>query len=160
LTAFTLWETHLAIRLGVPRSEVASARKLFQQGLDWEVVNKRICWSEAAAVRMAKGMGVALEGPAQDKPEAPEGSLTPAEIEKPQGGAILFEEMVVHRWRFPNKRIIQCRRQDGTMAFVRVRNSKNFRPKLVTGQPMVVRAFRDVNAWALVGTCPRWPGKW
>lgn len=165
---FTIRESFLAERLGLTQRDVAKERKLFEQGRDWDLVEKRVLWSVSAAMQLAAGLGISLPAADLEAPETPGGIPTPPSEEKPQGDTPSMqhtEEMTVVRWRFPNERIIQCRRQDESLVFVRVRSSKNFRPFLSSStstnpKPMVIRAYRDRNGWALSGNCPRWPGKW
>lgn len=165
---FTIRESVLAERLGLTQRDVAKERKLFEQGRDWDMVEKRVLWTLEASMRLAAALDITLLPADLEASEPSGGAGTPATEEKLQDDAPSVqhtEEMTVVRWRFPNERIIQCRRQDGSLVFVRVRSSKNFRPFLSSStasnpKPMTLRAYRDHTAWALVGNCPRWPGKW
>jgi hypothetical protein len=65
------------------------------------------------------------------------------------------EVMEVVKANFVNKRIIQCRRPNNELVYVRVRDAKKYNPRLFSGQPMVVTAKRNGDGWSVEGNGPR-----
>lgn len=82
------------------------------------------------------------------------------------------EELAVVSWpklqadgslrHFPNPYVIQARRDNGELVYVRVTSSRNFCPHARDGTAMRLRAKWDGTpaSWELVGPPPRSPGRW
>lgn len=64
------------------------------------------------------------------------------------------------KWHFINRSVIQCRRENGDLINVIVRDSQNYRPRLQSGAPMTLQALWQNNQWIHVGRDPRSVGRW
>lgn len=67
-----------------------------------------------------------------------------------------------YRQHFPNPAVIQAAFVDDpqTTVFVRVRHSRNYAPRLRSGEPMVLDVLFNGQRWEAAGRAPRFPGRW
>ncbi|TXH46080.1 MAG: hypothetical protein E6Q97_30360 [Desulfurellales bacterium] len=125
--------------------------------------SRRILLTPEGVQVLRTAIGLSSEAKAEKDAPAPE----PEAARKP-----VVETMTVVscRRRFPNgeikhfanPRVIQARRANGEIVFVRVAESRNFIPKLQDGSPMTLEAMWDGEPpnWSLVGRCPRFEGRY
>lgn len=161
-TVFCHPERELAGEYGLSHDLLKATRaEHLKRGSDWEQVGGLICYTGAAATRVLTLLKISPAGPpapgaplplpADSAPNdgapaepVPKNYAAPAEGEERE----LVCSAVVR-----NRRILKAADQ-GNEAWVRVRNSKNFRP----GMPLRAR-FLGGTQWQLVGRGPRWGGK-
>jgi len=134
-----LKEVDLAAKVGLPQKKFRDFRKLSLEPSDWfhEGVGrfKRVWWCDSGLQKIEQQLGIQVS------------RVVP-----------MGETMEVVKANFFNKRVIQCKRANGEVVIVRVRDSKNFAPRKFNGQPMQIRAKRDGGGWAVEGNGPRRKG--
>lgn len=172
--AYPHWESRAGSALGLNRDELRYLRgKHLAEGLDWAVVNRRICLTVGAvkklreAVQQAAGAPIMPEGGevSPDEETGLVGAMTEAlPTEEPALPAkALF---VVWRERFMNDQVIECfpfgtdGREASNRVLVRVKTAKNFaRVHARTGEPFLVECRNEDGKWVAV-RCPRFKGVW
>ena len=163
----------VAEALGIPVSKVRELREQLTEGEHWltdpeDARRKLFTFAGTEKLRALLGLP---PGPGADLPLAAENAPTG----QPGAAVAVLEEVLTVHSRpkmqrdgllshFPNKRLIEARRAGGEIVRVRVQASVNFRPTLISGQPMTFRARRaeGLQVWELAHDqrCPRWPGRW
>jgi hypothetical protein len=156
-------ERELAAALGIAHDVLKEVRvQRLARATDWELVAGIVRYSAAGRAKALAALKIA------EVPPAPPEAVTPAPGEKnasarpaagadsaandgpPARGAV---RELVCLGTVRNRRVIRAR--DGAReVWVRVKDSKNFRPKL----RLPARHLGD-DRWELVGRCPRYPGK-
>jgi hypothetical protein len=63
-------------------------------------------------------------------------------------------------YHFANRFLIQARRPNGEVVYVRVPDSSKFTTRLVSGHPMTLLARWDADQWHLAQRAPRFKGRW
>jgi hypothetical protein len=140
-------ELHLAKQLGIPLKKIRALRPV---GV--ETTGDGVFWPRWLAESFAQSVGGKLTLPEKSAPLDATETLVVVSTSRGTDGR-----------HFPNPNVIQCRRANGTLVFVRVVHSKKYRPKLrLGGEPMTVKARpSDVgNQWLLVGREPAHPAQW
>lgn len=142
------WEARVADWLGLPRKRiVALRRRALREGQHWVVY-------EGQVVFTARGLQLLRDYLSQlgelAKPgEAPDAAPGPAPAGPPQRESV----RVVRT--FPNARLMQAKRKDGSLVLVRVRDNTNF----MAGMAVPVVHDATLNAWQYVGRLPRRKGR-
>lgn len=137
-----------------------------QRATHWDLVKGLVCYNDAgkAALELAlkitaeKNPGAspspapdpALPPPPDSPPNIPSPAAAPKKFEPPKPGEI---RTLVAVAKVRNVRILKARDHD-RVAWVRVKDSKNFRPGM-----QLQAEFVSGEQWLLVGRCPRWNGK-
>ena len=160
---FPVSENDLHTRLGLPRSWFRDVRKSglnglqWVRGVDWHGDNKGVFWTEKAAAEVARAVGAPEPDKAAPAPDPEVETLTvhsqPQRPLRGPGGVIL-------RYHFGNPRIIEARRGNGELVYVRVPDSSKFTTRLVSGEPMTFLARKTSDGWLIDQRAPRWPGRW
>lgn len=132
----------------------------------WDLVKGLVCYSDEGKAALEGALGIGAQKnptanpppPAAETPLAPDSAPNdpppappPKKFVAPKAGEVrtLVAVAIVR-----NRRILKARDQD-RVAWVRVRNSKNFRP----GMELKAR-FVAGEQWDLEGRAPRWGGKY
>ena len=143
-------EDRLAKEIGVARQVLVDLRKEhLKKGEDWEKEGNCIVLTSRGIRRVQDQLGVKVE------------LLSSMEV---SAGMTVqygeFEEMDVIRSGMINPRVVQCRRENGEEVYVRVNDSRNFKPIGNDGRPMKLKARYTKDGWYMEGRCPRYPGRW
>ena len=142
-------EKDLSEQLGVPIKKIRDARPPTAVRHDGE---GGYCWPLDLARAFASHHGIPFEGPEKKTAPAEAETLTVVSLARTPTGH-----------HFANKNLIQAKRANGDLVFVRVVSSAKYRPMLHDGSgPMTLQARRSEagNWWILVGREPRWPARW
>lgn len=140
-------ETELTEQLGISRDAIRALRKKeLTEGIDWTGKNKRIQYTQEAALRIISLAVGSLTSPEEKK----EGGGDPGREAGP-------EELTVVSIARRNVHMLDARKKDGAMVRVKVRSNLNFIPG------MVINA-RPGGEWpdvyVLEGRAPRYRGRW
>lgn len=139
-SGFPVWESSLAVRIGVSRNVVAVAREAsLVQGSDWIFYRRRIVLTDAAAEKLAahfRATPLETNGASEPATHVPE---------------VIFK---VHPRKCANPRILLA--TDGTnLVRVRVKAKEKFRP----GMPIRCTQLGE-GLYQIVGNHPRFNGKY
>lgn len=129
-TTETIWEGHLARRLGIGRAEIRKARNSFSQGQDWWFEGNRVVWTISSLDKLAN---IFAKQGRQDL-LSPETSPGPSLTEKPQPDLTLSASLcspeppiiVSILCPLPNKHYL-CGVLNGRKVAVKVRDNSRYR---------------------------------
>ncbi len=162
---FTVWQSHLASRLGLSIEEIRLAKKGLVEGTDWALVGNRIKFTEKGAQEVAAVLGCSI-------PPAPkllgfgavpvEIPALPSDSEPPKknhaNGAASF--LVIRKTANPH--ILEAYPEGSDPAVranqvrIRVKDSQNF----TRGMKISARPCLAAGLYEFTGRVPRWPGKY
>lgn len=147
LKDFRTWESHVAVRLGVSRRDVAAVRQQhLREGIHFVKTGRRVVYSDAGVARLAKALS---NGGGQ------EGSLPTRVLCAPEALKTTFSFQV--RRKVANRHVIECTDEAGKIVLVRVRRNENFLP----GMKVEAVPYGDlVNVYEFTGRYPRFRGKY
>ena len=133
----------MAEEIGVARKVLVDLRKaVMEPGKDWGKDGCCIVLTSSGIRRVQEALDIKVElcsrVEAEDK----------------------TEEMDVIKSGMINRKVVQCRRDNGEEVIVRVKDSKNFRRVMSNGRTMRLKARLTKDGWFMVGRCPRYPGRW
>lgn len=156
-------ERELAEAYGLAPDALKQVRHTLQRGAHWDLVKGLVCYNDAGRTALETALGIASQknppaDPAPTPPTAqgpadspPNTAAAPKKFAQPAAGEV---RTLVAVAKVRNRRILKARDQD-RVAWVRVKDSKNFRPGM-----QLQAAFISGEQWELVGRCPRWNGKY
>jgi hypothetical protein len=166
---FSHIERELAEAYGLAPDALKAVRSAkLQRGTHWDLVKSLVTYSDLGKAALEVGLGIATEkNPADPAPPAdpaaaaaptppdsapnnPADPAAPKKFEPPKAGEV---RTLVAVAKVRNRRMLKARDQD-RVAWVRVKDSKNFR----SGMELPAR-FISGEQWELEGRCPRWNGK-
>jgi len=129
-------EQDLVRALGIERDALRGARKDLEEGPDWSIVAKAVCYSRAGYQRLIALLGI---------PDA----------EPPKKYPVLRSVCTGLHREWLNKKIIQCRLGDGSLIRVKVADSDKYT------RGMKVPVIADTTHVYRLGRAePREKGKW
>lgn len=167
---FSHVERELATAYGLAPDALKTVRSAqLQRGRDWDLVKGLVCYNDAGKAALEAALAITAEkNPAAEPVAAPPAEPPAAEpdsapniepaaaVAAPQKFAAVQPGEVrtlVAVAKVRNKRILKARDED-RVAWVRVKDSKNFRAGM-----SFQATFMSGDQWELVGRCPRWNGK-
>lgn len=177
-------ERDLAHTYGLAPEALRDARTAhLQRGAHWDLIKGLVCYNDRGRAAIEEALKITAEkNPAETAAEPPTPPPAPADsapnawsglpgskgdtilggcrsgksekiatpVPPPAAGEV---RTLVAVAKVRNKRILKARDQD-RVAWVRVRDSKNFR----AGMELQAK-FISGEQWELIGRCPRWNGK-
>lgn len=162
-------ERELAKTYGLAPDRLKEVRNgQLQRAAHWDLVKGLVCYNDAGRVALELALGIATpeKNPAEPPPTPPPAAEpAPAATPPPDSApnnppaknfvapAAGEVRTLVAVAKVRNRRILKARDQD-RVAWVRVKDSKNFRP----GMELQARYLAG-EQWELVGRCPRFNGK-
>lgn len=144
-------EVALSELLGISRPALRARRQKMADFPVQPVDGRPTMWPRGLAMKVARDLGLQL-------PEIPK-------AEAPQVGEIVTvaSKPVAHGRHFLNPNVIQVKRENGELVYLRVVDSSKYLPHLRgTTKPMTLRAAPSPsgNWWTLLGREPRFVGAW
>lgn len=149
-TLFAYLERDLPVLLGVPADKIAAARKEMLQGTDWSRISRQFRWSPDGLKKLAAAFGSPAVASDVKNPPRTAPDEKPAPTAKP--GAV--ETLTVVSTNLTNRKLIICRRADGSAANVSINLA--WKPRFRPG--MTIEA-KQGNTGAWFTRCPRFIGK-
>lgn len=146
LKDFSVWESHLALRLGVNRRDLIPLRQRhLQEGIHFVKNDRRLLYSALGVEKMS---AVLSDGAEAEK------SLSTTVLSEPQGKLEVLEFVV--RRKAANTHVLECL-ADGKIVMVRVKDSAKFVP----GMKVAAVPYGDLpNVYEFAGPYPRFRGKY
>ena len=144
----SIWESHVATRLGVSRRDLVSLRwRHLQEGLHFVKNGRRIVYAPSGVEKLAQ---VLQNGSAQEK-WLPTNVLCEGEAEE-----AMVSTFKVRR-KVHNNRVLECLDENNQVVIVRVRDNEKFLP----GMEVTAVPYGDLkNVFEFVGSYPRFRGKY
>ena len=138
-------EDAFAVALGLKREALSALRKShLEEGLDWGLLKGRITYFCRGELKM-KGIVALRVG------------LEVDEVELDEEIVDQTESLTVLQVFPINRRLVECERAEGEVVKVTVGDNANFLKGMVlTARP----PWGSGRLWVMVGSKPRWRGKW
>jgi hypothetical protein len=151
-------EAEIATRLNVSRDILKKRRPHLPAGTV-KAEGKVVLWRLDAARTASIELGLPDAFPQKKAADAPSEATAAASVEE---DLLVSSNPRFGRFHFRNPNIIQARRKNGELVYVRVVSSGHYQPQMRNGAPMLVRAKKspESNLWLRSGRDPRWPGQW
>ena len=146
---YIIEEQKVATETGIPRDVLKKFRaEELTRDEDFALVCKSIKYSNAGLAKIRTKFSLPVEMPEKEKSPA----LPGKEVD---GGPVQCMAVVIKTYTL-NTRIMDAALPDGKTVRIRVKDNKNFVPKM----EVPVRPTPNPQIWELTRPCPRWRGKW
>jgi hypothetical protein len=145
---FSIWESHVATRLGVSRRDLVSLRWAhLKEGSDFVKNGRRIVYAAVGVEKLAQVL---------QNDSAP-GKWLPTNVLCEDGALEAMVSTFTVRRKAHNNRVLECLDENNQVVIVRVRDNENFLP----GMEVTAVPYGDLkNVFDFVGSYPRFRGKY